>query len=105
MKVDFKVNGDQPLQFVPGSAGWDAQGRFRFDLVGPAGARARVERSADALTWEALGAAGGRDFRTNLAADAEVTAHLPPVEIDAAMDPQRDLRHIDTVFARVFGAT
>ncbi len=56
VKVDFELNNDQPLGFVPGSAGFDAQKRFRFDLAGPSGARARVERSADARTWEPLGA-------------------------------------------------
>jgi adenylosuccinate lyase len=65
-------------------------------------AYAAVQRAAMA-TWQALGSAGARDFRTNLLADAEVTRWLDAAAIDAAMDPRRDFRHVDTVFARVFG--
>jgi adenylosuccinate lyase len=66
-------------------------------------AYAAVQRAAMA-TWEALGKAGARDFRTNLLADAEVAAHLPPAALDAAMDPARDFTGVETIFARVFGA-
>ncbi|BDG71898.1 adenylosuccinate lyase [Roseomonas fluvialis] len=66
-------------------------------------AYAAVQRAAMA-TWQALGSPGGRDFRANLLADSEVTRWLDAGAIDAAMDPQRDFRHVDTVFARVFGA-
>jgi adenylosuccinate lyase len=66
-------------------------------------AYAAVQRAAMA-TWQALGSAGARDFRANLLADAEVTRWLDAAAIDAAMDPKRDFRHVDTVFARVFGA-
>jgi adenylosuccinate lyase len=38
-----------------------------------------------------------------LAADAEVAGRVPAAALDAAMDPARHLRHVDTVFARVFG--
>ncbi|CAH0167586.1 adenylosuccinate lyase [Roseomonas sp. CECT 9278] len=65
-------------------------------------AYAAVQRAAMA-TWQALGSAGARDFRANLAADAEVTRWLDAAAIDAAMDAARDFRHVETVFARVFG--
>jgi adenylosuccinate lyase len=65
-------------------------------------AYAAVQRAAMA-TWQALGSAGARDFRANLVADAEVTRWLDAAAIDAAMDPRLDFRHVDTVFARVFG--
>ena len=38
-----------------------------------------------------------------LKADAEVTALLPPAEIEANFDLDYHYRHIDTIFARVFG--
>ncbi|WP_198372059.1 adenylosuccinate lyase [Roseomonas rosulenta] len=66
-------------------------------------AYAAVQRAAMA-TWQALGTPGAHDFRANLLADAEVTRWLDAAAIDAAMDPKRDFRHVDTVFARVFGA-
>jgi len=65
-------------------------------------AYAAVQRTAMA-TWTALGAAGGRSFRENLLADAEVAARLDAAAIDRAMDPRLHLRHVDAVLARVFG--
>jgi adenylosuccinate lyase len=61
-----------------------------------------VQRNAMA-TWEKLGTPEGRGFRANLAADPEVAGRVPAAALDAAMDPARHLRHVDTVFARVFG--
>jgi hypothetical protein len=55
VKLDFEVGGHMPLGFAPGSAGPDTSRRFRFDLVGPAGARVRVEYSADLTVWQTLG--------------------------------------------------
>jgi adenylosuccinate lyase len=43
----------------------------------------------------------GKDFRTLLGADPEVQELLLPNELDAAFDLQHELRHVDTVFARV----
>lgn len=55
VKLDFEVNSELPLTFVPGGTGFDTQKRFRFELAGPADARARVEYSTDLLTWQTLG--------------------------------------------------
>jgi len=65
-------------------------------------AYAAVQRAAMA-TWTALGQPGGRDFRSNLLADAEVAGRLTPAALDAAMDPKRDFASVETIFARVFG--
>ena len=61
-------------------------------------AYAMVQRAA-MKTWEE-----GRDFRTELGADPEVTAALPPAELDALFDLARHTRHVETIFARVFAA-
>ena len=61
-----------------------------------------VQRNAMA-TWTRLGKADARDFRANLAADPEVAGRVPAAELDRAMDPGLHLRHVDHVFARVFG--
>jgi adenylosuccinate lyase len=45
----------------------------------------------------------GRDFKELLAHDADVRALLSPEELDAAFDLERELRHVDAVFARVLG--
>ncbi len=61
-----------------------------------------VQRNAMA-TWEKLGTPEGRTFRANLDADPEVAGRVPVAALDAAMDPARHLRHVDSLFARVFG--
>ena len=43
-----------------------------------------------------------RDFKTLLLADADVTAVLPPAEIEKAFDLDVQLRNVDAVFERVF---
>ncbi|MFM2043212.1 MAG: adenylosuccinate lyase [Pseudomonadota bacterium] len=45
----------------------------------------------------------GKDFRTLLKADGEVMAHLSPARIDDAFDLGYHTKHVDTIFARVFG--
>lgn len=57
-----------------------------------------VQRNAMKV-WEQ-----GRDFETELRADAEVTAALSGEEIVALFDLAHHTRHVDTIFARVFGA-
>jgi adenylosuccinate lyase len=44
-----------------------------------------------------------KDFKSLLAADADVTAVLPPAEIEKAFDLSEQLRNVDAVFDRVFG--
>ncbi|MDJ0388593.1 adenylosuccinate lyase [Roseomonas sp. E05] len=65
------------------------------------GAYRAVQRAAMA-TWTALGEPNGKSFRDNLLADEEVAGKLDAAALDTAIDPQRDFRHVDTIFARVF---
>ncbi|MGR3542292.1 MAG: adenylosuccinate lyase [Hasllibacter sp.] len=44
------------------------------------------------------------DLKDELTADAEVTAALPEAEIAALFDLGHHTKHVDTIFARVFGA-
>ena len=46
----------------------------------------------------------GADFMTNLRGDAAVTAHLSDDELAALFDLAYHTKHVDTIFARVFGA-
>ncbi len=62
-----------------------------------------VQRNAMA-TWTKLGTAEGRSFRENLDADPEVAGRVAPELLDAAMDARMHLKHVDAIFARVFGA-
>ncbi len=61
-------------------------------------AYAAVQRNAMRV-WE--GASGFRDL---LASDPEVAAVLKKEDLDAAFDASATLRHVDAIFARVFGA-
>jgi adenylosuccinate lyase len=45
----------------------------------------------------------GRDFRQLLAQDADLAKVMTPAEIDRVFDLNVQLRHVDAVFARVFG--
>jgi adenylosuccinate lyase len=57
-----------------------------------------VQRNA-MKAWEA-----GADFLAGLKADAEVTALLSPAELEPLFDLGYHTKHVDTIFARVFGA-
>lgn len=53
----------------------------------------------------ALAAHSGQGpFRDVLAADADISAHLSADELAAAFDLDHHLRHVDTIYERVFGA-
>jgi adenylosuccinate lyase len=45
-----------------------------------------------------------RDFRELLLADPEVAGRVPGAVIDEAFDLEGQLKHVDTIFARVFAA-
>ena len=61
-------------------------------------AYALVQRNA-MKTWET-----GADFLAELKADSDVTAKVPAAELEALFDLGYHLKHVDTIFARVFGA-
>ena len=61
-------------------------------------AYALVQRNA-MKTWER-----GADFLTELKADKDVTAKVAPKELEAMFDLGYHLKHVDTIFTRVFGA-
>jgi adenylosuccinate lyase len=56
-----------------------------------------VQRNA-MKTWRE-----GKDFLTELKADPQVTAKLKPAELEAMFDLGYHFKHVDTIFARVFG--
>jgi adenylosuccinate lyase len=60
-------------------------------------AYAMVQRNAMKV-WEE-----GKDFQAELLADADVRGYLSAEEITAAFDLNYHLKHVDTIFTRVFG--
>jgi adenylosuccinate lyase len=65
-------------------------------------AYAAVQRNAMQV-WQSPGDRTGQ-FARLLKADAEIAQKLSPAEIDAMFDDAYHLKHVDTIFARVFGA-
>ncbi|MEZ5844952.1 MAG: adenylosuccinate lyase [Hyphomicrobiaceae bacterium] len=57
-----------------------------------------VQRNA-MKTWQ-----HGADFLAELKADKDVTGYLKPAELEAMFDLGYHFKHVDTIFARVFGA-
>jgi len=57
-----------------------------------------VQRNAMKV-WE-----DGKDFKTELLADPEVTAALPAAELEEKFDLAYHTKHVDTIFQRVFGS-
>ena len=56
-----------------------------------------VQRHA-MLTWE-----DGKDFLAGLKSDNEVTSKVPAKDLDELFDLAYHLKHVDTIFKRVFG--
>ena len=59
---------------------------------------ALVQRNA-MKTWET-----GADFLASLKADKDVTGYLSDAQLEAMFDDGYHLKHVDTIFKRVFGA-
>ena len=53
-----------------------------------------------AYRWVQRHALAGGDLQARLAADGDVSRHLPPAELAALFDMRHHLRHIDALFAR-----
>ena len=58
----------------------------------------RIVQSNAMQIWEK-----GGDFLTLLKADPAVADSVPEATLNAAFDPERQMAHVDTIFARVFG--
>jgi adenylosuccinate lyase len=56
-----------------------------------------VQRNAMKV-WEE-----GADFLAELKADAAVSQAMPEAELEALFDLEHHMKHVDTIFARVFG--
>ena len=76
-------------------------GQLLLDLVEKGAPREEayswVQRNAMQV-WRTRG-----DFRALVERDADISRHLRPVEIARAFSVERQLRHVDTIFRRVFG--
>ncbi len=60
----------------------------------------RIVQTNAMTTWRE-----GGSFKDRLLADATVRQHLKPKQIEAQFDLAYHLKHVDTIFRRVFGMT
>jgi adenylosuccinate lyase len=94
------VNPDRMLENLNRSRGVVFSGTVLLEL-----AKKGVSRE-QAYEWVQRNAmrsfAEQRDFKQLLLADPDVTAALPPAEIERAFDLDEQLKHVDHIFNRVF---
>jgi len=62
----------------------------------------RKDTGRNRMTAEQVWEAGG-EFAQRVKEDAEISQHLTPAEVAAIFDLNRYFRHVDEIFARVFG--
>jgi adenylosuccinate lyase len=99
---DMVVYPDRMLENLNRSRGVVYSGSVLLEL-----AKRGVSRE-QAYEWVQRNAmrsfAEGKDFKALLLADADVTKVLPREEIEKTFDLNAQLKHVDTIFQRVFGA-
>jgi adenylosuccinate lyase len=99
---DMVVYPDRMLENLNRSRGVVYSGSVLLEL-----AKRGVSRE-QAYEWVQRNAmrsfAEGKDFKALLLSDADVTKVLPREEIERTFDLNAQLKHVDTIFQRVFGA-
>ena len=91
------------LVFDSGLGGLVHSQRVLLALVQKGVAREEAYRLVQRNAMKAW--AGEGEFLALLAADKEVRAHLSEAELKENFDLAYHLKHVDTIFQRVFGAT
>ncbi len=76
-------------------------GQLLLDLVEHGIAREDAYRIVQACAMQAWDE--GRSFRELVAQDPLIAKRIPPAQLARAFDLKRQLRHVDAIFARVFG--
>jgi adenylosuccinate lyase len=102
MIENLRVYPERMLENLAATGGLYETGRVLVALVNKGVARQEgyvyVQRNALRVWEEKV------DFRTALKRDPDVSRHLTGAEIDACFDLEHHMRHVDVIFARVFGA-
>ena len=96
------VNAARMKQNLESTRGLIFSGQLLLDLAAAGMLRETAYRTVQRhamQSWEE-----GTDFRAAIEADPEVRALLSPAQIAEAFSLERQLRHIDAIFLRTFGA-
>ncbi len=98
---DMRVHPERMLRNLNATRGLIFSGQLLLDLAAAGMLREqayRVVQGHAMKAWEEDG-----DFRAAIEADPEVRARLSPDQIARAFSVERHLKHVDAIFARVFG--
>ena len=97
----LRVNVDRMRRNIDLTRGLIFSGQLLLDLAAAGMLREdayRLVQSHAMRSWEADG-----DFRAAVAGDPVIQKHLTPHDLDRAFSLERQLRHVDAIFNRVFG--
>lgn len=95
------VNAGRMRRNLEGTRGLIFSGQLLLDLAASGMLREeayRVVQGHAMKSWQEEG-----DFRAAIEGDPEIRAHLSLEQIDEAFSLDRQLRHVDQIYARVFG--
>jgi adenylosuccinate lyase len=99
----LRVNVDRMRRNIDLTRGLIFSGQLLLDLAAAGMLREdayRLVQSHAMRSWEADG-----DFRAAVAGDPVIQKHLTPHDLDRAFSLERQLRHVDAIFNRVFGTS
>jgi adenylosuccinate lyase len=99
----MKVNPDQMERNLQSTRGLVFSGQLLLDLAAAGMLREdayKLVQTHAMQAWET-----GGDFRNAIKNDPEVRRFLTPEQVDWAFSQQRQLRHVDEIFSRVFRVT
>lgn len=97
----LRVNAQRMLANLESTKGLIFSGQLLLDLAAAGMLREdayRLVQGHAMKAWENEG-----DFRQAIASDPEIRKHLTDQALDEAFSVPRQLRHVDAIFARVFG--
>ena len=97
----LRVNAERMRQNLESTGGLIFSGQLLLDLAAVGLSREEAYRLVQEhamAAWES-----GGDFRTRIEQDPAVTRHLSKTDLDRTFSAERQLTHVDTIFARVFG--
>ena len=98
---DMRVHPERMLRNLDLTRGLIFSGQLLLDLAAAGMLREQAYRLVQGHAMKAWEEDG--DFRASIQADPDVRALLPPDQIERAFSVERHLKHVDSIFARVFG--
>jgi adenylosuccinate lyase len=99
----LQVNADRMRRNIDLTNGLIFSGQLLLELASAGMLREDAYRLVQSHAMHAWDTEG--NFRAAVQADPAITKYLKPEQFDAVFSLDRQLKHVDTIFARVFGAS